>query len=362
MNHTNGAGPSTVIAATGLEVNGLNTPNGKAKLPNGIIVAINGGPSNTQATHAKHGAKLSINATAFNPKEKATPISYLNRGSSADDIDGKPDDNKPDDSGPLIVSSDVTSKANCSNGKGKGKAVQEPIGTWGENFSPSRKVFFTTDVGPGVATPGGHYIKITNIRAADIPELMKPLHMNVSQIALLVESLRITPANLFMQHNWTSKLRGSHCPPKQGFDSHHDMFFAFNDLRDASAAFQEIHMINTNVNVAYVAQPEYFASSGCGNGEGPPSSYFDGQVVFRAQFEGLTSEMEVRHLFDEIQELAKTYGELLAFMEQQCGGTTLQFRAEYYKISDAKGVVGTLTKMQPKQLGVSRRRKTANCA
>lgn len=111
-------------------------------------------------------------------------------------------------------------------------------------------------------------------------------------------------------------------------------------------------MINTNTNVEYVAQPEYFASSGFGKGQ--PSSYFDGQVMFHAQFEGMANEMEARNLFHEVQELAKSCGDLLAFAERGCEGSTLQFRAEYFKISVAKHVVGNLTKVQPKYLGVSR--------
>lgn len=158
-------------------MNGLNTPIGHNSQLNGVMVAINGGPSNSRATQANHSAKLSVNATAFNPKPKATPMSYLNSGSSADD-------SKPDDNGPLIVSSDVASKPSHSNGKGKGKAIQEPIGTRGENFSPTRKVFFTTDVGPGVTTPGGHYIKIVNIRGPEISHLLAPLYSNVSQIII----------------------------------------------------------------------------------------------------------------------------------------------------------------------------------
>ena len=129
------------------------------------------------------------------------------------------------------------------------------------------------------------------------------------------------------------------------------MYFAFDDIRDAQAAFQEINLINTKVDVAYVNHGEYALSNT--HGQGSPTSFFDGQIVYHAHFEGLTSEMDAQHLSKEVCELAQSRGELLAFADIECSGGNRQFRVEYYKISVAKHVIETLTRASPKQLGVS---------
>lgn len=140
---------------------------------------VNGNSTNGKVhqAQANHSAKLSVNATTFKPKP--APISFLNHDSIADD-------SKSDDTGPVIVSSVVTPKTNQTNGKCK--TTQEPIGTRGENISPIRRVFFTTDVGPNVTFLGGHYIMIMNVHQRHLAHLLKGLYERVRYTSPLCSS------------------------------------------------------------------------------------------------------------------------------------------------------------------------------
>lgn len=175
-----------------------------------------------------------------------------------------------------------------------------------------------------------------------------------------MSSSRMSSANELVQHDWTVKLRGFYCPPKQN-STFHDVFCAFDDVRDAEASFQEVNLINTKVNLRYAAQNEYSKAQALGYGEGKETLFYDGSVLFNAHFGGLTSEMTAQNLFAEVHELAQQCGEVLAFVENECGGGAWQFRAEYYKISVAKNVVETITKTNPKHLGVSALRRVSAC-
>ena len=113
---------------------------------------------------------MSGGATTFKPTvTKQPPISYLNRGSTADDQ-------------PVIVSSTkVNTDATVKSDKGNGMEAQQPIGTRGEQFSPSRpRVYFTTDVGPDIISPGGHYMKVDNVMGPDLDATLKVLYDDVS--------------------------------------------------------------------------------------------------------------------------------------------------------------------------------------
>jgi hypothetical protein len=101
---------------------------------------------------------LSGKAASFAPG----PISYLNDRSGVDAT-------------PTICSPNpdlCTGKRPAS----QAKTVQLPIGTPGVKATPTRpRRTFTTDVGPHVTVPGGHYLKIDNMAAADYDTVMKRL-------------------------------------------------------------------------------------------------------------------------------------------------------------------------------------------
>lgn len=142
---------------------------------------INGDGNHAMASSVQeedHTATLSAGATTFLPytskpvKTTPAPISYLNHDSTADEAGI---------GGPVIVSSQIVAPTAVMQDKAKGKASQEPIGTRGANFSPSRpRTFFTTDVGPHVVMPGSHYVKITNIPQEELSKVLLHMHVNVS--------------------------------------------------------------------------------------------------------------------------------------------------------------------------------------
>jgi hypothetical protein len=118
------------------------------------------------------GVKLSAGAPNFEPASftskavipKRSHLAILNRYSVQDHDE------------PTIVQSSVD-----GNGKHAGlKTPQQPIGTRTASYSPVTKVFFTTDMGPGVPFIGGHYIKIDRVAVANIHSGMGALYDDVS--------------------------------------------------------------------------------------------------------------------------------------------------------------------------------------
>ena len=133
-----------------------------------------------------------------------------------------------------------------------------------------------------------------------------------------------------------------------------NLFICFHDIRDAKDAFEQIETVNTNWSPIYISQTEYAMAkkmASCGTDD--KTAFYDGQVVFTAQFEGLSSEFQVDDLFDNIHELAKEAGEVLAFAEMEGEAGQWKFRAEYYNIEAAKEVVTKITNAKPARIGVS---------
>ena len=315
-------------------------PNWKGPQQNGGKATTNGDPFNVKSTKADHAAKLSGGAAAFMPGPvKPAPISFLNRDSTADDAEG-----------PVIVSSDLPPPSKPD--KGKGKAVQQPIGTRGANFSPTRpRAIFTTDVGPDVLVPGGHYIKIANAPVRQIDWTFDCLYRFVS---CRFSRLFCCSSADSTQYDWQRTLQGSHTRVVADESKFVHVFLKFDDIRDAAAAFEQIHAVNTTWTPKYINQTEYAASQKEGNvGTLEKTSFHDGQVVFVAHFEGLTSDFSLDGLFDEVEKLAKSFGDVLAFAESDAEGNDWHFRAEYYKISEALGVIATTTKENPVSIEVS---------
>jgi hypothetical protein len=100
---------------------------------------------------------------------KTSPITLLSRNSTADIQ-------------PVIV---------------KSSAAQEPVGTLtlgkSVSTSPTRRVYFSTDVGHGVISPGGHYIKvvITSASGKRLNDILSQLTNDVScSTALLIHRIQ----------------------------------------------------------------------------------------------------------------------------------------------------------------------------
>lgn len=316
-------------------------PDWKGPQQDGQGSSSNGDPFKKGSPKANYGVKLSGGAHAFDPSgSKPAPIKLLNLDSTADD--------SPQ---PVIVSSDKQPKVATDVG-GIG-IVQQPIGTRGPNFSPTRElVHFTTDVGPGHMSPGGHYMKVVNVPARTLGGCLEALYQGVSLTttrAVLAISLE---ANSLSQYNWHSKLRGTYS--SQNGAGYINVFLNFDDIRDAGTARDDVSMVNPAWNITYISQVEFAGGKKhAQTGTRETTSYHDGQVVFTAEFEGITSDLKTSldTIFDEVHELAKASGEVLAFTELDVEGGKSQFRAEYFKISVAKKVLEVI---QGTILGVSR--------
>ena len=133
------------------------------------------------------------------------------------------------------------------------------------------------------------------------------------------------------------------------------VFTAFDDIRDAETALEEIQMFDTRLVCTYITQTEYAATKDSDyRGTIDHSTKFhDGQVVFIANFKGLTSEMNVQNLYDIIYHLAVKFGDLIGIVEIESEGGSFEFRAEYMKISSGKAALGEITKAKPANVGVS---------
>ena len=111
-------------------------------------------------------------------------------------------------------------------------------------------------------------------------------------------------------------------------------------------------MVGSDWSISYISQTEY-ASAIKEAGTGERTTFHDGQVVFSVSFDGPTSEFNPTGASDAVHELAKEFGELRAFTAQPSHYPTLEYRAEYYKITDAQKALNSATKQKPRLIGVS---------
>ncbi|TKA78594.1 hypothetical protein B0A55_03878 [Friedmanniomyces simplex] len=275
------------------------------------------------AASANNTTKLSAGASSFKPgpaKAPPCPIRILNKNSTADTPEpAKPVTAKDQ---PIIVTSPDPKHAN-SMGNGK-PAAQQPIGTRSASHTPSLPtVYFTTDVGP-MTFQGGHYLKIDGLNKSDL------------------KGWGDTLADLEVD----KMLRGMKSTASQD-KCRFSFFCCFNDIRETVTASEFIEMAQTGWQVKYISQTEY-AGAPEGEGSVEKSSYHDGQVVFVTTFGGPTADFEAKGANKAVHTLAASFGEMRAFAQvTSAAWPNLEFRAEYYKISDAKKALAAMTKETP---------------
>lgn len=148
---------------------------------------------------------------------------------------------------------------------------------------------------------------------------------------------------------------GASVPPPVGNSNYTDVFFSFDDIRDAAQAEGDLEVVNPNWSIVYMSQTEYVSGRKGGTGSQEKSSFHDGQLVLVAQFKGLNSEQTLDGVFNMITTLAKDFGEVIGVREMDVDGGNRQYRVEYYKISAAKRVISRMTEESPAKLGVSAR-------
>ncbi|KAK0776302.1 hypothetical protein LTR91_010898 [Friedmanniomyces endolithicus] len=269
--------------------------------------------------------KLSADASAFKPgqtKALPCPITLLNKNSTADTpVSAKP---ITADDQPIIVTS---ANPKHTNGVGEGKivlAAQQPIGTRSASRTPPLPtVYFTTDVGP-MQFPGGHYLKIDGLTTIDLKEWNKT--MSELDISKMLRGMKLASS-----------------PDSSRFT----YFCCFDDIRETTVACEFIEMAQTGWHVKYISQTEY-AGAPEGETSSEKSSYHDGQVLFVAAFSGPTADFVAKGANEAVHTLAGTFGEMRAFAQvTSATWPDLEFRAEYYKITDAKKALAATPKESP---------------
>ena len=120
------------------------------------------------------------------------------------------------------------------------------------------------------------------------------------------------------------------------------MYICFNDVRDAAAAFEQIQKIDPTIIVVYITQTEF--ANAKENGTEEPTSFNDGQVLWIANYLGKskTAESPAADIFDAIVKEARGFGDIRSVAEVGAQSGCLEFRMEFYRINEAKGLVAIL--------------------
>ncbi|KXS96730.1 hypothetical protein AC578_9020 [Pseudocercospora eumusae] len=261
-----------------------------------------GGSGDVSPT-ARLNMRLSGHASRFEPT-KPSPINFLNRGSTEDD-DGQPT---------IVDGSNTKPMGEKGRGKLTASLPPAPIGTHNGTPSPSiAPVTFTTDTGPQVEWKGGHYIRIQAIA--------KDTYAECSNV-------------LFNEMHWKNKVTGQKSSGASN-SKHLTVYMRFDHVNDAEQAENDVSMVNQAWVVKHVTQTEYAAAQGTGSRN--DTSFFDGQLLFVAVFNGNLNEIKTGHVIKTVKNLAAHFGEVLAFNEGiQTTSTEWHFRVEYARISDAR--------------------------
>lgn len=150
-------------------------------------------------------------------------------------------------------------------------------------------------------------------------------------------------------------MKGTYAPTPADGSRFFNLFICFHDIRDAKMANEQLQAVNPNWTAHFTNQPEYAYAKKTANGTGSSdaTSFYDGQVIFTAQYEGLSSEFSHHHLLEDVRKLAASYGDVLAVADEDGKAGDREFRVEYYSIKTAKNVVQKVSKLNPAHVGVS---------
>ncbi|KAK5108294.1 hypothetical protein LTR62_008609 [Meristemomyces frigidus] len=246
-----------------------------------------------------------------------TPIAALNHHS------------EPEMREPCIVSStkEAEPKSDKSD-KAKGNAAtQQPIGTRGANLTPIQPpVFFTTDIGPGIPFQGGHYVQV-KATPGDGARFDKAMtHMNTKA---KIAGMNITTSNDCYGLAYT---------------------FCFDDVRDTHAFVEYIQMCGNGWQGRYITQAEY-AKCAPSASSSAASKPYDGQIIVVAHFEGPTDQFKSGGAREAAHTFSTARGDVLAFQALAKTWPNLEFRTEFFKISEAKKALETACKDKDQVVG-----------
>ncbi|KAK5713077.1 hypothetical protein LTR15_011438 [Elasticomyces elasticus] len=285
---------------------------------NGGVALPNGSRPEESERATNSSTRLSADASTFRPSSgMPAPISLLNRHSEADTTE-----HVAAPCHPVIVSSTVAT--NTNGGEQVRTNVQQPIGTRSTTDTPPpATVYFTTDVGPEVEFQGGHYIRLDNLTKEDLTNWLEIMSDTDTQANLL--GSKITQ------------------------DGNRYVYYCcFDDTRQAHHAVDYIEMSQLGLSFQYISQTEYAGAQDRTN-NAHKTAFHDGQVIFAASFLGATMDFNAKDAIKAVHDLAGSFGGVRAFAPVPgIPFPRLEYRAEYYAISNAMNALAAATKESPK--------------
>lgn len=117
------------------------------------------------------------------------------------------------------------------------------------------------------------------------------------------------------------------------------MYLCFDDVRQAASAIDEVLMARNHWETEFVSFNEY--SQGAGH-------FFDGQVIFTAEFVGQISQVDTEDAHFAVQNAINKFGDVLAQSEIGQSSNKMQYRVEYYQISSAHKAIAELSGQTPR--------------
>ncbi|EMC97402.1 hypothetical protein BAUCODRAFT_451341 [Baudoinia panamericana UAMH 10762] len=130
-----------------------------------------------------------------------------------------------------------------------------------------------------------------------------------------------------------------------------DYYICFDDLRDTSHAQDAAQSAQLGGPINFISQPEYAAVPDGAVAQNK-SSFFDGQVKFLVSFTGKTPDYDGEKACKVVKGEAEKFGELLAFKQEEVAAwPNLEFRAEYFKVTDARKALREASKDGPLIVG-----------
>ena len=142
------------------------------------------------------------------------------------------------------------------------------------------------------------------------------------------------------------------------------MFLAFDDMRDAANAIEDVAHVNPACVICYIPQTEYACGTKAVESHGiqEPTSFYDGQVILLAKY-GFGEDHEAQGLYEYVKGTATQFGAIVGVNEKIISGNVRHYHIEFFKISDAKFMADSVTESeQPGRFEVTSSRSLLPCA
>lgn len=124
---------------------------------------------------------------------------------------------------------------------------------------------------------------------------------------------------------------------------HVAFMYCFDDLREAKEGIDDAVMVGTKVHTSFITQVEFATAIRSYGTAEFDTTYYDGQVVFVAQLTGDATAADEQKIAEEVKILTAEYGEISKMAEGQAVDGGYEYRVEYFKITEARKALESLT-------------------